>query len=95
MLISWSQDLSGSPETSSQILSQFLWFNNTLKLRVWHYIFQNSLIKILASYRSYLKMAGLYLGSVLKVVVNGQMTCFFSVGSIKTCNSCKMEKTNF
>ena len=31
MLNSWSQSLSGSPETSSQILSQFLWFNKYIK----------------------------------------------------------------
>ena len=32
MLICWSQSLSGSPETSSQILSQFLWFNKYIKI---------------------------------------------------------------
>ena len=32
MLNSWSQSLSGSPETSSQILSQFLWFNKYVKI---------------------------------------------------------------
>ena len=32
MLICWSQILSGSPETSSQILSQFLWFNKYFKI---------------------------------------------------------------
>ena len=32
MLNSWSQSLSGSPETSSQILSQFLWFNKYIKI---------------------------------------------------------------
>ena len=31
-LNSWSQSLSGSPETSSQILSQFLWFNKYIKI---------------------------------------------------------------
>ena len=32
MLISWSQSLSGSPGTSSQISSQFLWFNKSIKI---------------------------------------------------------------
>ena len=32
MLTSWSSDLSGSPETSSQILSQFLWFKKYIKI---------------------------------------------------------------
>ena len=32
MLNSWSQTLSGSPETSSQILSQFLRFNKYIKI---------------------------------------------------------------
>ena len=31
MLISWSQDLSRSPETSSQMLTQFLLFNKYIK----------------------------------------------------------------
>ena len=31
MLISWGQGLSGSPETS-QILFQFFWFNNYIKI---------------------------------------------------------------
>ena len=28
----WSQSLSGSPETSSQLLSQFRWFNKYIKI---------------------------------------------------------------
>ena len=32
MLISWRQGLSGPPETSSQILSQFLWFKKHIKI---------------------------------------------------------------
>ena len=32
MLNSWSQSLSGSPETSSQILSPFLWFHKYIKI---------------------------------------------------------------
>ena len=32
MLNSWSQSLSESPETSCQILSQFLWFNKHMKI---------------------------------------------------------------
>ena len=32
MLNSWSQSLSGSPEISSQISSQFLWFNKYIKI---------------------------------------------------------------
>ena len=32
MLISWSQDYSGSPEASFQLLSQFLWFDKYIKI---------------------------------------------------------------
>ena len=32
MLICWSQSLSGSPETSSQLLSQFLLFSKYIKI---------------------------------------------------------------
>ena len=32
MLISWNQGLSGSPETSSQMLFQLLWFNKYIKI---------------------------------------------------------------
>ena len=31
MILSWSQYLSSSPETPSQVLSQFLWYNNYIK----------------------------------------------------------------
>ena len=34
ILNSWSQSLSESPQTSSQILSQFLWFNKYIKITV-------------------------------------------------------------
>ena len=34
MLNSWIQSLSESPQTSSQILSQFLWFNKYIKITV-------------------------------------------------------------
>ena len=63
MLISWSPDLSGSPETS-QILFSFCGLKITLKLRVLQYIFQNPLIKVLTSYCSYVKMTGSYHGLV-------------------------------
>ena len=32
MVISWSQYLSSSPEIPSQVLSQFLWYNNYIKI---------------------------------------------------------------
>ena len=32
MVINWRQYLSSSPETPSQILSQFLWYNNYTKI---------------------------------------------------------------
>ena len=51
MLNSWSQSLSGSPETSSQILSQFLWFNKYIKIEstVIHFPkFSNKVIKFLS-----------------------------------------------
>ena len=92
--IGWSQDISESPETSPQILSQFLLCNIYVEIEGTLCIFQNSLIKILTSYRGYLKIAGSHLGSILKIDMNLQMTCF-SVCSTKTCNSCEMEKTNF
>ena len=31
MIISWSQYLSASPETPSQVLPKFLWYNNYIK----------------------------------------------------------------
>ena len=71
MLISWSQGLSGS--SLKFLLKYYLSFcglANTLKLSVPQYIFQNSLIKILTSYRSYLKMAGPYHESILKIDMN-------------------------
>ena len=94
MLNRWSQSLSGSPETSSQILSQFLWFNKYIKIDGTAIHFPKSLIKVLIPYRSYLKMAGSYHGSILKTDMNWQITCF-SVGSIETCNSYEMEKKIF
>ena len=32
MLIRWNQYLSASPETPSQVLSQFLWYKNDIKV---------------------------------------------------------------
>ena len=57
MLNSWSQSLLGSPETSSWILSQFLWFNKYIKIEVTVIHFpkfpiSNFLIEVLTSYRS-------------------------------------------
>ena len=79
LLNSWSQSFAGSPETSSQILSQFLWFNKYFKIEgtALQYIFQNSLIKILTFYGSYLKMAGSYHGSILKIDMKWQIIGFF------------------
>ena len=51
MVISWSQLLSTSPETPSQVLSQFLWYNNYIKLEdaVMHFEkFSNENIKFLS-----------------------------------------------
>ena len=70
MLNRWSQSLSGSPETSSQILSQFLWFNKYIKIDGTAIHFPKSLIKVLIPYRSYLNMAGSYHGSILKTDMN-------------------------
>ena len=70
MLNSWSQSLSGSPETSPQILSQFLWFNKYLKSEdaVIHFPkFSNKGINFLSQL---LKMAGPYLGSILTINMN-------------------------
>lgn len=65
MLLKWSQDLLGSPETS-QILSQFMWYKKYIKVKdIAIHIFQNSQIKMLTSCRSYLKVAGSYRGSIL------------------------------
>ena len=70
MLISWSQSLLGSTETYSQILSQFLWFTKHIKIESTAIRFQNSLIKILMSHCSYLKMVGSYHESILKIGMN-------------------------
>ena len=51
MVISWSQLLSTSPETPSQVLSQFLWYNNYIKIvdAVMHFEnFSNENIKFLS-----------------------------------------------
>ena len=51
MVISWSQLLSTSPETPSQVLSQFLWCNNYIKIEdaVMHFEkFSNENIKFLS-----------------------------------------------
>ena len=48
----------------------FCGLTNTLKLRILKYIFQNSLIKVLTSYRIYLKMTESYHGSILKIDMN-------------------------
>ena len=65
MLNSWSQNLSGSPETSSQILSQFLWFNKYVKIEGTEIHFPK-----FSTYRIYLKMAESYHGSILKIDMN-------------------------
>ena len=56
----------------------FCCVTNTLKFKLLQYIFQNSLIMMLISYHSYLKMAESYHGSFWKIDMNWQMTCFFS-----------------
>ena len=94
MLICWSQSLSGSPETSSQILSQFLWFNKYFKIEgtVIHFPkFSNKGINFLLQ---------LFENGRIKSWINlkdkYQLTNdVFSVGSIETCNSSEMEKNNF
>ena len=48
MVISWSQHLSASPETSFQVLSQFLWYNNYIKTAIIQFEkFSNKNINIL------------------------------------------------
>ena len=70
MLNSWSQNLSGSPETSSQVLSQFLWFHKHIKIEGTVIYFPKFANKVLTSYRSYVKMAGSYHGSILKTDIS-------------------------
>ena len=71
MLISWSHYLSTSPEAPSQILSQFLQYNNYNETEGAVIHFENSLIKyILTSHCSYFKMAGSYHGSISRMNIN-------------------------
>ena len=70
MLNSWRQSLSGLRETSSQVLSQLLWFNKYIKIEGTVINFPKFSNEVLTSYRSYLKMAGSYPGSILKIDMN-------------------------
>ena len=72
MLISWNQDLSRSPETSTQILSQLLWFNKYIKLQgTIHFPkFSNKNIKFIMQLFENCR--------IIKIDMNIQMTCFFS-----------------
>ena len=91
MLNSWSQSLSGSPETSSQILSQFLWSNKYIKTEGTVIDFpklSNKGINFLSQLfenRRIISWINLKDGYELTNNV-------FSVGSIETCNSFEMEK---
>ena len=66
MVVSYSQYLSSSPEIPSQVLSQFLSCDNYIKIEDAVIHFE----KLSTSYRSYLKMAGLYHGSISVVNTN-------------------------
>ena len=66
MVISWSQYLSSSPEIPSQVLSQFLWYNNYIKIEDTVIHFEKFSNKM-SSYRSYLKMEGLYHRSISNI----------------------------
>ena len=93
MLNSWSQSLSGSPETSSQILSQFLWFNKYIKIEgtVIHFPkFSNKGINFL----SQLFENGRII-SWINLKDRYELTNVFPVGSIKTCHSPEMKTNNF
>ena len=70
MAIRWSLYLSSSPETPSPALSQFLWYNNYIKIKDTVNHFENSLMIISTSYHSYLKMAGSYYWSISKMNMN-------------------------
>ena len=51
MLNSWSQSLSGSPEISSQMLSQFLWFSKYIKIKgtvIYFPKFSNKAVNVLS-----------------------------------------------
>ena len=93
MLNSWSQSLLGSPETSSQILSQFLWSNKYIKTEgtvIDFPKFSNKGISFLSELfenRRIMSWINLKDGYELKNV--------FSVGLIETCNSSEMQKNNF
>ena len=70
MLINWSQGLLGSPETSSQLLSQFFWFNKYIKVEdtaVHFPKFSNKDINFLSKL---FEKAGSYYGSILKIDMN-------------------------
>ena len=83
MLISWMLIFRDHLKLLLKCYLSFCGSTNTLKLRVLQYILQTSQIKILTSYRSYLKIAGPYHGSILKIYMNIQISSF-SVGSIPT-----------
>ena len=70
MLNSWSQSLSGSPETSSQILYKLSWFNKYIKIEgtvINFPKFSNKDINVLSKL---FEKAGSYHGSILKIDMN-------------------------
>lgn len=77
ILISWSHYLSASPDTPSQVLSQFLWYNNYNKIEdaVTHFEkLSNKNINFLSQLFVYCR---LYHGSISKMNMSYGMTCFF------------------
>ena len=95
MLFSCSQGLSGSPETSSQILFQFLWFNKYITIEGTSIHFPKSSNK--------------GINFILQLFENGRIISWvnlkdryeltnnmsFSLGSFELWNSCEMEKNKF
>ena len=78
MLINCSQGFLGSPETSSQILSQFFWFNKYIKVEDTAIHFPKFSSKDINFLSKLFEKAGSYYGSILKIETNWQMKCFFS-----------------
>ena len=95
MLNSWSQSLSGSPETSSQILSQFLWFNKYIKIEgtVIHFPkFSNKVINFLSQLFKNGKII-----SLINLKCRYELTnnMFFQWGQLKHAIPPRWKKNNF
>ena len=84
----------GSPETSSQILSQFMWFNKYIKIEGTVIHFPKSSNKSI-NFLSQLFENGRIISSINLKDRDELTNNVFSVGLIETCHSSEMETNNF